>query len=128
MVGFRVGNTMTENGSVSRGVCENNDGLLTSVVERKSIVYNPEHEIVFTDENGKEQKLAPNTPVSMNMWGFTPDYFDFAEREFRDFLLSFMPTVNTLKACLNKLDCCDKTKTNGVCHADMTCSISSLAK
>lgn len=86
MVGFRVGNTMTENGSVSRGVCENNDGLLTSVVERKSIAYNPDHEIVFTDEHGEEQKLSPATPVSMNMWGFTPDYFDYAEREFVKFL------------------------------------------
>ena len=86
MVGFRVGNTMTENGSVARGVCENKEGLLTSVVERTAISYNPEHEIVFTDENGKEQKLDPNTPVSMNLWGFTPDYFDYSEREFRKFL------------------------------------------
>lgn len=86
MVGFRVGNTMTENGTVSRGVCENKDGVLTSVVERKSIGYNLEHEIVFTDEKGQEQKLDPTTPVSMNMWGFTPDYFDLAEREFKSFL------------------------------------------
>ena len=42
MVGFRVGNTMTENGSVARGVCENKNGLLTSVVERTAISYNPE--------------------------------------------------------------------------------------
>lgn len=95
MVGFRVGNTMTENGSVSRGVCENKNGLLTSVVERKSIAYNPDHEIVFTDEDGKEQKLNPNTPVSMNMWGFTPDYFEFAEREFVKFLEK---ELNTPKA------------------------------
>ena len=63
MVGFRVGNTMTENGSVARGVCENKDGLLTSVVERTAISYNDKHDIVFTDENGVEQTLAPNTPV-----------------------------------------------------------------
>ncbi len=86
MVGFRVGNTMTENGSVARGVCETKDGLLTSVVERTAISFDPEHRIVFTDENGKEQTLAPNTPVSMNLWGFTPDYFDFSEREFKHFL------------------------------------------
>lgn len=86
MVGFRVGNTMTENGSVSRGVCENKEGMLTSIVERKSIAYNNDHDIVFTDENGEEQKLSPDTPVSMNMWGFTPDYFDLAEREFIKFL------------------------------------------
>lgn len=86
MVGFRVGNTMTENGSVARGVCETNDGLLTSVVERTAISYDKDHNIVFTDENGVEQTLQPNTPVSMNLWGFTPDYFDYSEREFKKFL------------------------------------------
>lgn len=95
MVGFRVGNTMTENGSVARGVCETKDGLLTSVVERTAISYNPEHDIVFTDENGVEQKLAPETPVSMNLWGFTPDYFDYSEREFKKFLEK---DINTPKA------------------------------
>ncbi|MDE6377262.1 MAG: nucleotidyltransferase, partial [Duncaniella sp.] len=62
MVGFRVGNTMTENGTVSRGVCTTGaDGNLVNVVERTSIGYNPEGEIVFTDENGAEQHLEPDT-------------------------------------------------------------------
>lgn len=95
MVGFRVGNTMTENGSVARGVCSTKDGLLTSVVERTAISYNDKGEIVFTDENGAEQKLEPNTPVSMNLWGFTPDYFDYSEREFTKFLDK---DINTPKA------------------------------
>ncbi len=86
MVGFRVGNTMTENGSVARGVCATKDGNLTDVVERTAISYAPDGRIVFTDENGVEQTLDPMTPVSMNLWGFTPDYFDFSEREFRKFL------------------------------------------
>ena len=86
MVGFRVGNTMTENGSVARGVCENKDGFLSSVVERTAISYDPEHRIVFTDENGQVQTLEPNTPVSMNMWGFTPDYFELSGKSFEDFL------------------------------------------
>ncbi len=87
MVGFRVGNTLTENGTVSRGVCsKNDDDLLTSVVERTSIGYDKDHNIVFTDEQGKEQQLAPNTPVSMNLWGFTPDYFEYSDREFKKFL------------------------------------------
>ena len=95
MVGFRVGNIMTENGSVARGVCETNDGLLTSVVERTAISYDKDHNIVFTDENGVEQTLRPNTPVSMNLWGFTPDYFDYSEREFKKFLEK---DINTPKA------------------------------
>lgn len=86
MVGFRVGNTMTENGSVARGVCQTKDGYLTDVVERTAISYDKDHNIVFTDENGVEQTLAPSTPVSMNFWGFTPDYFDYSEREFKKFL------------------------------------------
>ncbi len=87
MVGFRVGNTMTENGSVARGVCTTSaDGHLTGVTERTAISYDPEHRITFTDENGEVQTLDPATPVSMNLWGFTPDYFDYSEREFKKFL------------------------------------------
>lgn len=96
MVGFRVGNTMTENGSVARGVCSTSDeGLLTGVVERTAISYDKDHNIVFTDENGEVQTLAPETPVSMNLWGFTPDYFDYSEREFKNFLDR---DINTPKA------------------------------
>lgn len=95
MVGFRVGNTMSESGSVARGVCDNKDGFLTTVVERTAIAYNEKHEISFTDENGKEQILDPSTPVSMNLWGFTPDYFEFSEKYFVDFLKE---NINTPKA------------------------------
>lgn len=86
MVGFRIGNTMTENGGVNRGVCQTKDGLLTSVEECKDIAYNENHEIVYSDADGKEHKLDANVPVSMNMWGFTPDYFDYGIREFSKFL------------------------------------------
>ena len=95
MVGFRVGNTMTDNGSVARGVCETKDGLLTSVVERTAISYDDKHNIVFTDEKGEVQTLDPHTPVSMNFWGFTPDYFDYSKREFINFLKK---DINTPKA------------------------------
>ncbi len=86
MVGFRVGNTVTENGSVSRGVCSTVDGLLSSVVERTAITCEPDGTIVYADDNGEKVQLDPVTPVSMNLWGFTPDYFDFSEREFKKFL------------------------------------------
>ena len=86
MVGFRVANTMSENGGVNRGVCQTKDGELTSVVECKDICYDADHNIVYKDENGEEHTLAPNVPVSMNMWGLTPDYFDLANREFEKFL------------------------------------------
>lgn len=86
MVAFHVGNTMSESGTVSRGVCHLKDGYLDTVVERTDIGYTANHTIEFTDENGDKQQLDPDTPVSMNMWGFTPDYFDFSEEIFVNFL------------------------------------------
>lgn len=87
MVGFRVGNTMTENGTVARGVCETDaDKMLTKVTERTDIGYDADRRISFTDEHGHTCHLEPETPVSMNLWGFTPDYFEYSEREFRHFL------------------------------------------
>lgn len=86
MVGFRIGNTMTENGGVNRGVCQTKEGLLTSVEECKDIAYNDKYEIVYKDAEGNEHRLDAKTPVSMNMWGFTPDYFDYGVRGFSKFL------------------------------------------
>lgn len=86
MVGFRVGNTMTENGTVSRGICKTADGLLTAVEERTDIRYDADHNIVTNNAEGVLQQLAPETPVSMNMWGFTPDFFELGEERFVDFL------------------------------------------
>ena len=86
MVGFKVGNTMSESGTVSRGVCETINGNLTGVVERTSIGYDENHDITFTDENGVVQKLTFDTPVSMNFWGFTPDYFKYSQDYFVKFL------------------------------------------
>lgn len=87
MVGFRVGNTVTASGTVSRGVCTANaDGLLTSIVERTDIGVDADGKIVCTGDNGEQLVLDSKTPVSMNLWGFTPDYFDYSDREFRTFL------------------------------------------
>lgn len=85
MVGFNVGNTMSESGTVSRGVCETENGLLKSVVERTKIGYDENHDIIFT-EGDLVEKLEPTTPVSMNFWGFTPDYFTHSEKSFVNFL------------------------------------------
>ncbi len=86
MAGYRVGNTLSENGSVSRGVCKTDaDGFLTDVVERTSIE-RINGNIVFKDENGELVQLQENTPVSMNMWAFTPEYFTYSEQAFKQFL------------------------------------------
>lgn len=86
MVGFRLGNTMTENGSVSRGVCTVKDGKLCDVVERTAIAYDENHNPYFTEADGTKVLLPAETPVSMNFWGFTPDYFNYSKREFIKFL------------------------------------------
>jgi dTDP-glucose pyrophosphorylase len=86
MVGFRIGNTLSESGSVSRGICSvDSAGFLTGVTERTSI-RRVDGAITFTDENGTAQTLADDTPVSMNMWGLTPDYFQYSEEIFKEFL------------------------------------------
>jgi len=86
MVGYRVGNTLSESGTVARGVCETDaSDHLTTVVERTAI-QRINGKVCFTDENGKEVVIDDNTPVSMNMWGFTPDYFEHSEKDFIDFL------------------------------------------
>ena len=88
MVGFRLANTLTENGYVSRGVCEEKDGFLTNITERTKIV-----DCRFTEDDGKTwTELSPDTVVSMNMWGFTPDIFTYLEREFNKFLSEKLET------------------------------------
>ena len=86
MVGFRVANTLSENGTVARGICSTDaDSNLTTVVERTEImrVNGP---VCYKDEQGEWVAVEDNTPVSMNMWGFTPDYFQYSEQMFVDFL------------------------------------------
>lgn len=97
MVGFRVGNTLSENGTVARGICSTDEeGNLTTVVERTEImrVNGP---VCYKDEEGKWVAVEDTTPVSMNMWGFTPDYFEYSEKEFVNFL-SDEKNMTNLKA------------------------------
>ena len=97
MVGYEVNKTLSENGTVSRGVCTiNEEGFLQSIVERTKIERNAEGTIVFHDL-GEDEALAENTPVSMNLFGFTPDYFEYSEDYFRTFL-SDPATQSNLKA------------------------------
>lgn len=86
MVGFRVGNTLSESGSVARGVCGTNaNDCLETVVERTEIM-RVDGPVCYKDEDGKWVSIADNTPVSMNMWGFTPDYFKYSVDYFVEFL------------------------------------------
>ena len=86
MAGFQLGNTLSENGGVTRGICSvNEDGHLTKVTETKNIVKTPEGAAV-KGEDGRLTSVAADCPVSMNMWGFTPEIFEVLENGFAEFL------------------------------------------
>ncbi len=86
MIGYRVGNTLSESGAVARGICETNaGGYLTSVVECTHIE-KIDGQVKYKDDNGEMVAVSENAPVSMNMWGFTPDYFQYSSDMFKDFL------------------------------------------
>jgi UTP-glucose-1-phosphate uridylyltransferase len=86
MVGYQLGKTLSENGSVSRGVCITNEkDELVSITEMRKIKRYPDG-IKNAEDDGKLTLLDEKTPVSMNFWGFTPDFFDHLDSMFVDFL------------------------------------------
>ncbi len=94
LLGYYVKNTLSENGSVSRGVCELNEkACLTNITERTKI-YRKAGEIVF-EEGGELTKLEEQTPVSMNFMGFSPAVFNAVEKQFVAFLKK---EINTPKS------------------------------
>ncbi len=109
MVAYQLGNTLSENGAVSRGVCTaNSEGYLTDVTERTKIERFDDG-IHYTDETGQRHFLADNTPVSMNLWGFHHSVLAEIEAQFQAFVTAnfdnpraefYIPTVinNLLKA------------------------------
>lgn len=82
MAAFQLDKTLSENGSVSRGICEQNSSELVTVVETHDIKKNS----VGIIECNRDISLSGNELVSMNMWGFTPTLFDHLEKMFNDFL------------------------------------------
>lgn len=130
MIGYRVENTLSESGVVNRGVCTTDaEGFLTSIVEREKIE-KESGSILYIDEHGMQQEIPEGTHVSMNMWGFTPDYFDFSLSMFKDFLTEnsqslkaefYIPTVvnnliNSKQAKVKVLD--TPSKWFGVTYAE----------
>jgi len=98
MVGYQLGNTVTDNGSVARGVCKTDaNGYLVRVDERTRIEKYPGG-IHFTEDDGATwTQLAAETPVSMNMWGYTPSFLTEIEARFPAFLENALQS-NPLKA------------------------------
>ena len=95
MVGYELGKTVTENGSVARGICQvNANGYLEEVIERTHIETYPGG--IRYLENGIYTDVSPDTIVSMNMWGFMPSFLDELEGRFSAFLKEALKT-NPLK-------------------------------
>lgn len=89
LIGYHLMNTLSEHGTVNRGVCATDDEhRLKSIVETLKIGFDEEKNIVFPTEEGFGS-LEPNTIVSMNFWGFQPDYFTYCENMFVSFLKEF---------------------------------------
>jgi len=95
MAGFVLGNTLSENGTVTRGVCKVNEGILVDIVETSGIKREGD-KAVAVDKAGNPIEIDINSPVSMNMWGFTPDFLKELEVGFIDFLKNIQG--NELKA------------------------------
>ena len=84
LIGFRLGNTLSEHGGVTRGLCRTEDGWLTHIVETKNVIKTQDG--ARAEVFGEVRDLSPDIPVSMNMWGFTPDVLDKLEDRFIEFL------------------------------------------
>lgn len=86
MVGYTLKNTLSEHGTVSRGVCETDeDSKLLDVTETTKI-HRENGDVVYTDEDGNKKKLDENETVSMNLWGFHQGIFGHLQNQFREFL------------------------------------------
>ena len=85
MVGFKCINTLTENGTVTRGLCEEKDGFLSHIVEIQKIALQ-NGKAVYEDENGNWAPIDDDALVSMNFWGFTPKIFEECDPVFEKFL------------------------------------------
>ncbi|MDO4722943.1 nucleotidyltransferase family protein [Porphyromonas circumdentaria] len=88
MVAYSLGNTLSESGTVSRGVCSvNSEGCLEKVEEQTALI----RKDADTCWDEKSKLTFPiETPVSMNFWGFTPDYFTYSEEAFKEFLSEYI--------------------------------------
>ena len=85
MAGYKVKNTLTENGAVKRGICQVKDGYLTKLIE--SNIEKKDGKLIATPlEGGEEFEVSEEDTVSMNMFGFTPKMFDYLEKRFPEFL------------------------------------------
>jgi UTP-glucose-1-phosphate uridylyltransferase len=102
MVGYQLQNTLSEHGTVSRGVCSTNENMILQNVTERTKIARSGNKVTYLDEQGIAVELHPQTIVSMNCWGFTNGFFKHLEEAFNTFILEnahtlksefFIPTV-----------------------------------
>lgn len=86
MVGYQLNKTLSEFGTVSRGICETNDRHELTAITEMTKIRRYDDGIKNVTENGEVTLLGETTPVSMNFWGFMPNIFSLMEKMFADFL------------------------------------------
>lgn len=96
MVGFEIANTLSENGTVSRGICAAKDGKLTNIVEHLKVAREADGTITDTLKDGSKEVIPFDAPVSMNLWGFAAEYMKRLESGFEKALSRIMEN-NPLK-------------------------------
>ena len=96
MVGFEIKNTLSENGTVSRGICKAKDGMLVDIVEHLSVGEEPDGTVTDTLDDGTKVVIPADSPVSMNLWGFGYEYMKVLEDGFKEALPAIMAS-NPLK-------------------------------
>lgn len=110
LIGYRLKNTLTKHGSVSRGVCTVENGMLVNIVERTKIYSS--NNGAYYELDGQKHALASDTVVSMNSWGFTPDVFEKVEKNFKKFLENH---INEAKVEYYLPSAIEELKSEGLC-------------
>jgi UTP-glucose-1-phosphate uridylyltransferase len=86
MVGYQLKNTLSEHGTVSRGVCTSDEKMVLQDITERTKIAKSGNQINYVDDAGNLQELKPESIVSMNCWGFTHDFFSHLENDFNDFI------------------------------------------
>lgn len=90
MVGFEISKTLSENGTVSRGICKAEDGKMVDIVEHLKVAQEPDGRVTDTLADGSKIEIPMDAPVSMNLWGFSAEYMAVLENGFKAALPAIM--------------------------------------
>jgi hypothetical protein len=90
IITYPITSTLSEYGTVSRGICEVRDGKLTKIVEHTKVAYNKGGRLVHTTEDGHEIAVPEDAPANMNLFGFQKSFFEILDRECVKFFTAYI--------------------------------------